>query len=372
MFPPITFRQWHEQRADNGEYDLLSTSLNRPGARSGGIVPAPLRDLSSPEDGASVKELVAREYDVSPRNVAVTGRCQHANFLVLAAVRDLAEGVAGPPSRDSNRVLVETPTYEPLGETPKGFDLRVDRFERRPEDGYTIDPTRVKQATTDETALVIVTNRHNPSGRLIPPETLRDLADLAADHDALLQVDEVFSPFVRRTPDAPRTAFGGPTVAGIPNVVVTSSLTKFHGLYDVNVGWVVAEDPVAERVRTIEDHTNVTARPNRQLAARALANSERFRRESREMLRQKNDLLTSFVAHREDLSGDVATDHMFAFLEHEDADGDGVADAAIDEGVLVYPGRFFGDADRFRVSLGYDLAQCRDGLAALGDALDNL
>lgn len=372
MFPQISFRRWHERRADDAEYDLLSTSLNRPGARSGDVVPAPLRDLSGPVDDADVRELVAREYDVPEANVAVTARCQHANFLVAAAVHDLATRATGVPSQGSDRVLVETPAYEPLGKTPGGFDLTVDRFERRPQSGYALNPASIERAITDDTALVIVTNRHNPSGRLTDLETLDELGGIAAAHDALLQVDEVFSPFVRQTPDVPRTAFGGGTAALRTNTVVTSSLTKFHGLYDVNVGWVIAEESVVDRVRSIEDHTNVTARPNRQLAARALANSEEFRRESREILRQKNDLLSAFATDRDDLSGAIAEDHVFAFFNHADTDGDAVADAAFDEGVLVYPGRFFGDSNRFRVSLGYDLAQCRDGLAALGEALSGL
>jgi aspartate/methionine/tyrosine aminotransferase len=231
-------------------------------------------------------------------------------------------------------------------------------------------PDRVEGAIGPETALVVVTNRHNPSGCRTVAATLEELAKIVSRYDAYLHVDEVFSPFVTETPDAPRTAFGGTTAAALPNTVVTNSLTKFHGLYDVNIGWAVGDEGVVDRVRHIEDHTNVVARPNREMARRALTHTDHFLAETRQMLRERHDLLAAFVSERPDLDGSVHDDHTFAFLDHERADGDEVAEAAATAGVGIVPGRFFGDSDRFRVSLGYGVEESSEGLDRLGDALD--
>jgi aspartate/methionine/tyrosine aminotransferase len=87
-------------------------------------------------------------------------------------------------------------------------------------------------------------------------------------------------------------------------------------------------------------------------------------------LRRNHRLLSEFVAAREDLSGRVFAGAPFAFLAHESADGDAVVEAARERDLLVVPGRFFEDDDRFRVSLGGDPDEMAAALDVLGEALD--
>jgi aspartate/methionine/tyrosine aminotransferase len=53
-------------------------------------------------------------------------------------------------------------------------------------------------------------------------------------------------------------------------------------------------------------------------------------------------------------------------------DGNRVSEAAWEEGVLVVPGRFFGDERAVRISLGGDPAAMADALGAFGRVLDTL
>lgn len=370
MFPPVEYLEWIRGRPEAATHDLGSSDLHA--GASPGVVPDRLADRPDPD--ASVEELVAAEYGVEPSQVLVTAGASQANVLAAAAALGAAGWTAGggvPPT-----VLVESPGYEPLVATPTGLGARVRRFDR-PGPEYALDPERVTDAADGRTALVTVSNRHNPSGRLASRERLRAVAEVARDEGGHLLVDEVYAPYVTATGTASRggdrsarTAFGGPTAAGLPGTVVVSSLTKFLGFGGLRVGWLVGDEALVDRARTAMAHLPSVARPSRRLAARALAARDDLGVDSRELVAANHDLLADFLAARDDLDCRLPPDSTFAFPAHASASGDAVVAAAEDRDLLVIPGRFFGDPGRFRTSLGRSPGECEAALEVLGEVLD--
>ncbi|MFW6003991.1 MAG: pyridoxal phosphate-dependent aminotransferase, partial [Halanaeroarchaeum sp.] len=262
----------------------------------------------------------------------------HANFLAYASALDADRGTS---------VFVEDPAYQPLVETPRGLGAEVQRFERGA-DG-TLDPTAIEAAVTDETALVTISNRHNPSGALSETDDLRQAADAAASRGAPLLVDEVYAPYVVDERDGP---FGGPSAVSATNAVVTGSLTKFFGLGGLRIGWIVGPRDFVDRARTVAYHLPDVAGPSRALAGRALYSIDMLIDERRERVDTNHRSLAEFVARRSDLGGSVHDGATFAFLEPREAPAGEVFKAAWEEGVLVVPGEFYGVPERLRVSAG--------------------
>jgi len=359
MFEPMPYLEWIHGRPSEATYDLGSSDL-RTHRQDGEVVPEPLADLAQPADPPALSASIADEYGVDDSQVVVAAGATHANFLAVASALALSDG---------DKVVVEKPGYDPLVHTPAGMGADIHRFRRPPQDGFELDPDRVSAAITDETALVTTTNRHNPSGRLTPREELEAVAAAAEDEETPLLVDEVYGPYVEERGDG---AFGGVTAAGLPGTLVTGSLTKFHGLGGLQIGWVVADEPFAERVRTVRSHVPSVAAPSRALAKRFFAHRETLVDASREHLRRNNELLSDFVDDREDLSGRVPDSCTFGFVEHERADGDELAEAAWDADILVVPGRFFGMPKGIRLSAGRDTDEIRAGLDAFGELLDDM
>jgi aspartate/methionine/tyrosine aminotransferase len=366
MFPPIPYLEWVEGRPEAATYDLGSSDL-RQDEPADDVVPPSLVGVAPPEGDATLRTQLAACYDVDESNVLVTAGATHANFLAAAAAIELVGGAdldatAGP------QILVEKPGYQPLVATPEALGARVDRFFRPVEDGYPLIPERVANAA-DDVALVSVTNRHNPSGRLSSRETLAELARVVADDGGYLLVDEVYAPYVETVADGP---FGGVTGAGLPNTVVTNSLTKFHGLGGLRVGWLVGPERFVEQARKVIRHVPAVAEPSVALARRALHHEEQLTMDARALLRTNHGQLASFVEDRSDLAGPLFDGSTFGCFTHETADGDAVATAAWDRGVLVVPGRFFGHPEAFRLSLGRSPDEVEAGLSVLGDVLDSL
>ncbi|MEF8801996.1 MAG: pyridoxal phosphate-dependent aminotransferase [Halolamina sp.] len=359
MFEPMPYLEWIHGRPAEATYNLGSSDLRtyRPGSE---VVPEPLVGLEQPEDPPELAASIAAEYGVDESQVVVAAGATHANFLAVATALALAEG---------DKVVVEKPGYGPLVHTPAGLGGDIQRFRRPAEDRFELDPDRVTGVITDSTALVTVTNRHNPSGRLTSRDELAAVATAAQEAGSRLLVDEVYGPYVEEEGEG---AFGGITAAGLRDVVVTSSLTKFHGLGGLEIGWLIAPESFTERARVVRSHVPAVAAPSRALARRFFAHKDELVAVSREHLRRNNELLSSFVAKRADLSGRIPDGCTFGFVRHERADGSELAEAAWDAGILVVPGRFFGIPEGIRLSAGRDTDEVRAGLEAFGELLDGL
>ena len=367
MFPTIAYLDWIDGRPAAAEHDLGSSDLRRSSGDRRDPVPGRLAGLAEPPASVRLTEQVATAYDVDPSNVLVTAGASMANVLAMATALDGHERETDEPAEP--QVLVEKPAYEPLTATPRAFGGHIHRFLRTQDDGFRLDPDRVDSALADEACLTVVTNRHNPSGKLVGRETLAATADRVRDAGGRLLVDEVYAPF---TTDPAAGALGGPTAAGLDDVVVTGSLTKFFGFGGLRVGWLVADDAFVERAEQVAHHLPALAQPSVSLARRAFHHQDRLLASQRELVATNHDLLATFVDERDDLEGTVHDGATYALLESTAADGDTVAEAAWDDGILVVPGRFFDEPDSVRVSLGRDPAHCEDALSAFGSVLDDL
>lgn len=390
MLPRVEYVEWIVGRPERATHDLATSDLRDGPPDPTTVVPDRLAGLEDPEPTVGLDAQVAAAHGVEESRVVTTAGATHAYWLALAAALPVGENGEGRgegedgEGRDGgedsdgsdyseggerDRVLVERPGYEPLYRTPQAHGATVHRFERLSTDDYGLSPARIGRAVDADTALVVATNRHNPSGRLLDRESLAAAAGAATDAGATLLVDEVYADYTTTPKDG---AFGGPTAAGLDGVVATGSLTKLHGLGGLRIGWVIAEEAFVERVERAGAYLPVRATPSVALARRALANRDGIESVARERIRANHGLLADFVDGREDLTGRVFEGASFAFVRHDAADGDAVVDAAWDRNLLVVPGRFFDDPDRFRVSLGGDPDEMADALDVLGETLDDL
>jgi len=277
-----------------------------------------------------------------------------ANHLALAAL--LAPG---------DEVLLEQPTYGLLLDVAHYLGARVKRIARTFENNFDIAPAEMERAITPATRLVVLTNLQNPTGALIPLETLRAIGEMAERVGARVLVDEVYLEMLFVA--APPSAFSlGETF------IVTNSLTKTYGLSGLRCGWVLAAPELARRMWLLNDLFAATAaHPAERMSVVAFDQLERFRARSRALLTANRALLDSFLDSRADLecfrppAGTVVFPRLargnpetFFKLLREKYE------------TSVVPGKFFEMPQHFRVGIGGDTVNLRAGLERVGAALD--
>ena len=110
--------------------------------------------------------------------------------------------------------------------------------------------------------VVVVVNPNNPTGRIVPAAELRALARALHTRDGLLVVDEAFADML---PDAISVVPDLP-----PATVVLRSFGKTYGLAGLRLGFAIAQEHLAQRLR---EHVGpwAVSGPALAIGARALA-----------------------------------------------------------------------------------------------------
>jgi aspartate/methionine/tyrosine aminotransferase len=306
-------------------------------------------------DGAShpryrpLRERIAARYGVSVDQVVSADGTSMANFLAMAAL--ISPG---------DEVLIEHPTYEPLLGAASFLGADIKRFERKSSEGFRLDPVAVRDAMSDRTRLVVLTNLHNPSGSLARDEELRAIGSLGAR----VLIDEVYLDSASQ-----RSA-----VHLGPEFVITNSLTKVYGLSGLRCGWILAEPELAERMWRLNDLFGVNqAHPAERLACIAFDHLDEVLGDTPAMLERNRATFNAFIAGRDDLDCAPVEHGITAFPRWAGGDTDRV-DALLREryDTAVVPGRWFEMPDHFRVGFGYPAEHFEEALKRLGAALDEL
>ncbi len=277
-----------------------------------------------------------------------------ANHLAMAALLE-----------PGDEVVVEEPTYGLLLDVAHYLGARVRRFRRAFENHFDISLPAMEEAITPATRLVVLTNLHNPTGALIPPETLRAIGELAQKVGARVLVDEVYLEILFEA--APPSAFSlGETF------LVTSSLTKAYGLSGLRCGWILAAPELAHRIWRLNDLFAATpAHPAERMSVMAFDHLAQFRARAQTLLTANRALLDAFLDSRADLDcfRPLAGSVVFPRLRQGDPE---VFFKLLREKyeTSVVPGEFFEAPEHFRLGIGGETENLRAGLERLGAALD--
>ena len=303
-----------------------------------------------------LQQALAAKCGVSSENVVAATGTSMANYLAMATILD-----------PGDEVVIERPAYDPLVSIAAYLGANVNRFERRFEEGFRIDPSEVERTVTNRTRLIVITNMHNPSGAFVDNDALSQVGEIARRAGSRVLVDEVYLEAL--FDQTPRSAFHLGS-----EFVTTGSLTKAYGLSGLRCGWVLAEPELAKDMWRLNDlFANIPAHPAERLSVIALKNLDRISARAIALLENNRPLLDRFLDSRDDIEavrsrfGTVvaprlkrgSVDELCALLREKYE-------------TSVVPGKFFEMPHHFRIGIGCETEMLAGGLERLGVALDEL
>ena len=352
---PFPYLHW--AKANLGLGDRLSLGLSgapRPEPASAVDLLDPTATWANPP--ASLRAALAARHGVEPEQVHLAAGTSHANFACFLA---FARG---------GRVVSETPTYEAFQRLGAAVGAETVSVPRRPEADWRLDADALTRAVTPGTSLIALTDLHNPSGAALHPADLERVLDAADAVNAHVLIDEVYL-------DLDPTS--RPTAAlASPRVLVTSSLTKAHGLSHLRCGWVLASPEAIRRIGRWDDLVCpvLPSLPMTQ-ALRYLPHADERLRRLRARCADRTARVDDWVRSRADVRWRRPDGGFTGFLHlgrpDRPLDGDAVAARAwAEEGVRVVPGSFFQCPAGVRISYLLEEDALRESLERLGRALD--
>lgn len=172
-----------------------------------------------------LRERIAWDGDeLTSDHVLVTAGAAAALFIVTSVLLDKGD-----------RIVVARPNYSTNRETPRVLGAEVVELRQTFEDGYRIDPDRLKELVTPGTKLVSLTVPHNPSGTTLSLDELKAIVRLVEERGAWLLIDETYREMAYGKPLSPAASLSD-------RVISVSSVSKAYGMPGVRIGWIICRD----------------------------------------------------------------------------------------------------------------------------------
>ncbi len=156
---------------------------------------------------------------------------------------------------------------------------------------------------TQKTRMVFIANPNNPTGSYITHDEMRRL-HAGLPPDTLMVIDAAYSEYVRRND----FEAGIEMVSQFPNVVMTRTFSKVHGLAGMRIGWTYAPAAVCDVLNRIRGPFNVSmmqqymgaaAMRDRAHVERSIAHNEKWKiwltDEIRKLGLTVNDSVANFI-----------------------------------------------------------------------------
>jgi len=152
------------------------------------------------------------------------------------------------------------------------------------------DHDELRAAITDRTRLILINNPHNPTGTVLPRETLQLIVELAHTHDALIVTDEVYEHLVFDAPHTPVATLPGAR----DRTVSISSAGKTFNTTGWKIGWIVAPPEILASILAVKQFlTFVNGAPFQPAIAVGLGLPDTFFTGVAATLKRKRDLLSA-------------------------------------------------------------------------------
>ena len=299
--------------------------------------------------------------EVSPGRIIVTPGASLGLQLALALLVNSGDKVLmADPGYPCNRNYVHLLNAEPVG-------IPVDAAS-----GYQPTVEQVGQYWSPDVAALLLASPSNPTGTLLPRETIQQLYDYTRSRDGGLVVDEIYHGLTYGVA-------AGTALAVSDDLIVINSFSKYFGMTGWRLGWMVVPQDCVKGIDKLAQNLFLAAPTMAQHAALAAFSDESIAilETRRQAFCERRDFL--LPALRE-LGFDIPVTPEGAFYLYADcsrfsSDSYAFCNQLLEEaGVAITPGVDFGSNQPGRhVRFAYttSLENLREGVRRLGEYLSS-
>jgi aspartate aminotransferase len=311
-----------------------------------------------PELRAAIAEKLRTEnkLEVNDSNVLVTPGAKQAIFEIMMSVLD-----------DGEEAILFDPawvSYDPCIKFAGANTVWVPTY---PENGFT--PLDMAEYITDKTRLIVVNSPCNPTGGVFGRDVLKNIADLAIDHDLLVLSDEIYEKIIY---DREHVSIGA--MDGMQERTITvNGFSKAYAMTGWRLGYVSAPPEVLKGMLKIHSHSVSSATTFAQYGGvAALKGPQETVAEMAKEFKLRRDILVDDL-NAVGIKCQKPDGAFYAFADvSEYGNGDEVSEKLLtDAHVAVTPGSAFGPSgkDFIRISYATSQERIREALRRIEAAL---
>ncbi|WP_347712025.1 pyridoxal phosphate-dependent aminotransferase [uncultured Fretibacterium sp.] len=294
----------------------------------------------------AIAEKLSRENGLSydpDREIVATASGKLALYIALESLLDPGDEVLYlEPAWVSYRPLIEL-----IGGRPVAVSLS-------PADNFAVRSTLLERKITPRTKAILINSPNNPTGRVLGPEELQVIREVALKHDLWVISDEIYEHLVY---DGHRHV----SIATLPEMrdrtVVVNGMSKAYAMTGWRIGYLAAPSVLSEQILKVQQHVVTCAASFGQTAATEALQGPQdcvktMRQEYDKRRRRIAEALNSIPGVRCPLPEGAF--YFFPEVDYKDYDSWQIAEYLISEAhVAVTPGQAFGEAARKNIRLTY-------------------
>jgi alanine-synthesizing transaminase len=240
---------------------------------------SPSEGLPELKEAISKKEKRVNNVEVSPDNVVVTTGISEGIQMVMAALID-----------NGDEILLPGPTYPPYISYAKFFGGKPITYETVEENGWQPDIDDLRKKISKRTRGIAIINPNNPCGALYEEKIVRQIVDLAGEHDLPILSDEIYDQIVYE-----KKFVSTASLAKDVPVIGLNGFSKAYLMTGWRLGYVYFHDHqgrLKEFQQCIEKETRIRLcvnTPVQKAGVAALNGPQQHVKETVEKLRQRRD-----------------------------------------------------------------------------------
>lgn len=236
------------------------------------------------------------------------------------------------------------------------------------EDGFRVDPERVRDVVTSRTRLLVLNSPSNPTGAVLSRDTLHEIAELAQEHDLFVLSDEPYEHILFDDREHVSIA----SLPGMKERTVSAfTLSKSYAMTGWRVGYAAAPAFIVDEMEKLMEHlvSGVTAVAQRAALAAITGPQQPVADMVAAYARRRRIIFEGLNA----IEGVSCIEPEATFYAFPNISGLGLTswelarDIVRHEHVAVVPGPVFGEGGEgyVRVSFAADEGQLEEGLERL-------
>ena len=232
------------------ELMALSEDKNAPGPLNSSMVMTygPIRGSDKLRQRLAGLYSVRTNSPLPYENILITAGAIQANFLALYKL-----------IHPGDHVICMYPTYQQLYSVPESLGAEVSLWKLKEDKDYVPDVEELKDLVRENTKMIIINNPNNPTGAITPKSVMKQIVEVASEHDIIILSDEVYRPLFHGISPVDDEYPPSLLSLGYEKAIVTGSMSKAYALAGIRVGWVASRSKeIVEKLASARDYTTIS------------------------------------------------------------------------------------------------------------------
>ncbi|MCL2295992.1 MAG: pyridoxal phosphate-dependent aminotransferase [Methanomassiliicoccaceae archaeon] len=288
------------------------------------------------------------------KNILITP-CKHAIFMSAMAFLDPGDEVILPdPSWVSYEACIRLAGAKPVY-IPTKFD-----------DNFIIDPSHISLAITPKTKMIVLNSPSNPTGSIMPCETIKEIAKIAIENDLMVLSDEIYESIIYEG--------NHHSIAAVPEMfdrtITISGLSKTYAMTGWRLGWAIASEKNMKELDKLQTHSiSCCVSFTQPAAVEAITGPQKDKDDMVKEFKKRRDLAVDLIRDIRGLDVNVPKGAFYLFPRYDSkVKSEILCTKMLEEAhVAVTPGSAFGPCGEgfFRLSYAASEAQIIEGLSRI-------